>query len=98
MINIPTKLLKDVQEGILTQKDIEKYLIENHTISDIIAAFAELLIVSDGYVNKPKITVSEEEFAQITSLFKIRGLRTLDGMVISETRGRPSKHKTYKAE
>ena len=98
MISIPTKLMKDVQEGILTQKDIEKYLIENHTISDIIAAFAELLLICDGHLNKPKITVSEAEFAQIASLFKIRGLRTLDGTVISETRGRPSKHKIMKQE
>ena len=50
MINVPTKLLKEVQDGLKTQKDIETYLLEKHTISEIISAFAELLIISDDLV------------------------------------------------
>lgn len=96
MIQIPTKLMKEVQDGLKTQKDIETYLLENHTISEIITAFAELIIVSDSFVNKPQITVTQEEYNSIMSMFKIKGLRTLDGVVIEERRGRPKGIKNNK--
>ena len=91
MINIPTKLLKEVQDGLKTQKDIEAYLLENHTISDILSAFAELLILSEDYINRQQIAVTQEEYDAIMGLFRIKGLRTLDGMVVQETRGRKPK-------
>lgn len=97
MINVPTKLLKEVQDGLKTQKEIETYLLENHTISEIITAFAELLIICDDFSNKPQIAVTEEEYKQITSLFRIKGQRSLDGMIVQETRGRKPKLKIEKA-
>lgn len=97
MINVPAKLLKEVQDGLKTQKDIETYLLEKHTISEIITAFAELLIISDDLVNKPQIAVTEDEYKQITSLFRIKGMREINGVVCEERRGRPSKQKIEKA-
>ena len=97
MIIVPTKLLKEVQDGLKTQKDIETYLLEKHTVSEIITAFAELLIICDVLVNKPEIAVTEDEYKQITSLFRIKGLREINGVVCEEKRGRPSKQKIDKA-
>lgn len=97
MINIPNKLLKEVQEGLKTQKDIESFLMDNYSINQILEGFAELIIIAEETVNKPQITVSEEEFQQITSLFKIKGLREINGIVCEERRGRPKKEKILKA-
>lgn len=97
MINVPAKLLKEVQDGLKTQKDIETYLLEKHTVSEIITAFSELLIISDDLVNKPQIAVTEDEYKQITSLFRIKGMREINGVVCEERRGRPSKQKIEKA-
>lgn len=88
MIVIPKALMKSVMDGETPQSELEQHILSNYPITDIIKGYAELLIMSEEYVNKPQITVSQEEFDAITSLFKIRGIRTIDGMVIEETRGR----------
>ena len=42
--------------------------------------------------NKPQqISVTEAEYEMITNLFKIRGQRVLNGVVVKELRGRPKK-------
>lgn len=88
MVDIPNKLIKDIQKGLKTQKDLETYLMSNHSINEILTAFAELILISDDTANRPQITVTQDEYNQIMSLFKIKGLRSLDGMVVAETRGR----------
>lgn len=88
MINIPKTLIKAISEGNQPLSDLEQYLLSNYTIGDILKAFAELIITTEDVVNRPPISVSQEEYNTIMSLFKIRGLRTIDGMVIEETRGR----------
>lgn len=95
MIPIPKTLLKAIKEGEATPFDLVNHL-QSFPINDILNAFAELIIISDDMVNKPQITVTEEEYNTIMGLFKIKGQRTLDGMVISETRGRPKKQKIVK--
>ena len=91
MINIPKTLIRGISEGNQPLSDLEQYLITNHTIGEILTAFAELIITAENAVNKPQISVSQEEYDAIASLFKIKGLRTVDGITIQETRGRKPK-------
>lgn len=90
-LNIPKTLIKAISEGNQPLSDLEQYLISNHTIGEILTAFAELIITAENTVNKPQITVSQEEFDAITSLFKIKGIRTIDGVAVEERRGRKKK-------
>lgn len=91
MINIPNKLLKSILDGELPQSELEQYLLSNYPITEIIKAYAELIVVSECAVNKPQITVTQEEYDTITSLFKIKGIRTINGIITEETRGRKKK-------
>lgn len=74
-------------------------MITNKTIKDlfneILTAFAELIILSEDFLSPKPISVSQEEYNRILSLFRIKGLRTLDGMMVEETRGRKP-NKMYK--
>lgn len=87
MIQIDPKLLKSIKEGNATQKDLINHL-SNYPLNEILTAFAELIILSEDFLSPKPISVSQEEYNRIMSLFRIKGLRTLDGMVVEETRGR----------
>lgn len=96
MIQIPKQLLKQITDGENPQRELEKHLLNNYPINEIIKAFAELLITTEQTINKQPIVVTQEEYNTIMSLFKIRGIRTLDGVEIRENRGR--KPKIYKGD
>jgi hypothetical protein len=91
MIKLPKDLLRDISEGNKPISDLEQYLLSNYPIKEILEAFAELIITSENTVNKPQITVTQEEFDTITSLFKIKGVRTINGVAVAEKRGRKKK-------
>jgi len=94
MIQIDPKLLKSIKEGNATQKDLINHL-SNYPLNEILTAFAELIILSEDFLSPKPISVSQEEYNRILSLFRIKGLRTLDGMTVEETRGRKP-NKMYK--
>ena len=96
MIQIPKQLLKQLQEGENIQKELETHLLTNYPITEIIQAFAELLITTEQTINRQPIVVTQEEYDTITSLFKIRGIKNVNGVLEQETRGR--KPKTYKGD
>ena len=87
MIQIDPKLLKSIKEGNATQKDLINHL-SNYPLNEILTAFAELIILSEDFLSPKPISVSQEEYNRIISLFRIKGLRSLDGMVVEERRGR----------
>lgn len=91
MITIPKQLLKQITEGENPQRELEKHLLNNYPINEIIQAFAELLITTEQTINRQPIVVSQEEYDLITSLFKIRGVKTVNGVICEETRGRKPK-------
>lgn len=91
MITPPKTLIKAVLEGSQPISAIEQYLLSNYTIGEIISSFAELLVGMDEHLNRPKISVSQEEYNVIISLFKIRGLKEVNGVIVEETRGRKPK-------
>lgn len=93
MIQIDPKLLKAIKEGNATQKDLINHL-SNYPLNEILAAFAELIILSEDFLSPKPISVSQEEYNRIMSLFRIKGLRSLDGMMVEERRGR--KPRTFK--
>jgi hypothetical protein len=88
MLDIPRALLSRVKAGE-SREELEQYLINNYPIPQIIKAFAELIVVSDDATNKPQILVTQEELDAINALFRVRGMRMVDGEVRRETRGRP---------
>lgn len=87
MIQIDPKLLKAIKEGNATQKDLINHL-SNYPLNEILAAFAELIILSEDFLSPKPISVSQEEYNRIMGLFRIKGLRSLDGMMVEERRGR----------
>ena len=93
MIQIDPKLLKAIKEGNATQKDLINHL-SNYPLNEILAAFAELIILSEDFLTPKPISVSQEEYNRIMGLFRIKGLRSLDGMMVEERRGR--KPRTFK--
>lgn len=91
MITIEKTLLKQINEGLESPKVLERALYK-YPIDEVIKSFAELLLMADDYMNRPQIVVSEDEYKQITNLFKVRGQRIKrDGTVVEETRGRRKK-------
>ena len=96
MIDIPKNLVKAIQNGQAPLDELIKHL-SCQPMNEILTAFAELILLSEDYINRPQIAVTQAEFEAIQSLFRIKGRKVLeDGTVISETRGRPSKQKTVK--
>lgn len=90
MLDIPRALLSRVKAGE-SREELEQYLMNNYPIPQIIKAFAELIVVSDDATNKQQILVTQEELDAINALFRVRGVRMVDGEVRRETRGRPRK-------
>lgn len=94
MIQIDPKMLKAIKEGNATQKDLINHL-SNYPLNEILTAFAELIILSEDFLSPKPISVTQEEYNRILSLFKIKGMRSLDGVMVEETRGRKP-NKMYK--
>lgn len=91
MLDIPKSLVKAIQNGQAPIEELTKHL-SCQPMNEILSAFAELIMISDDYVNKPQITVTQAEFDAIKGLFKIKGQKILeDGTVVEETRGRRKK-------
>lgn len=91
MIDISKSLVKAIQNGQASIDDLISHL-SNYPINEVLRAFAELIMLSDEYVNKPQITVTQAEFEAIKGLFKIKGQKILeDGTIVEETRGRRKK-------
>lgn len=88
MLDIPKSLVKAIQNGQAPIDDLINHL-SNYPINEVLRAFAELIMISDDYINKPQITVTQAEFEAIKGLFKIKGQKILeDGTIVEETRGR----------
>lgn len=90
MLNIPQNLIARVKNGESIEL-LESYLMNNYPMPVIIKAFAELIITADDEVNKPQISVTEEEMQMIARLFRIKGTKLVDGELVRERRGRPRK-------
>lgn len=91
MIDIPKSLIRAIKDGLETPRELERYL-RSLPMDDVIRGFAELILVTDEYINRPQIAITEAEWKTIRDLFKIKGQRIKsDGTVVEETRGRHKK-------
>lgn len=80
---ITNKVLKELKEGLITREEVVNELINTYPIKAIVEDYVNLVMETPG--DNVKITVSQEEYESIVSLFKIRG-KKIDGE--TETRGR----------
>ena len=87
MIDIPKSLVKAIQNGQAPLEELTKHL-SCQPMNEILTAFAELIILSEDFLSPKPISVSQEEYNRIMGLFKIKGMRSLDGVMVEETRGR----------
>lgn len=83
---ITNKVLKELKEGIITKDEVVNELINTYPVKAIVEDYVNLVMETPG--DNVKITVSQEEYESIVSLFKIRG-KKVDGE--TETRGRKKK-------
>lgn len=83
---ITNKVLKELKEGLITREEVVNELIDTYSIKAIVEDYVNLVMETPG--DNVKITVSQEEYESIVSLFKIRG-KKVDGE--TETRGRKRK-------
>jgi hypothetical protein len=83
---ITNKVLKELKEGLITREEVVNELINTYSIKAIVEDYVNLVMETPG--DNVKITVSQEEYESIVSLFKIRG-KKVDGE--TETRGRKRK-------
>ena len=80
---ITNKVLKELKEGLISREEVVNELINTYSIKAIVEDYVNLAMETPG--DNVKITVSQEEYESIVSLFKIRG-KKVDGE--TETRGR----------
>lgn len=80
---ISNKVLKELKEGLITREEVVNELINTYSIKAIVEDYVNMTLQNPA--ENMKITVSQEEYESIVSLFKIRG-KKVDGE--TETRGR----------
>lgn len=83
---ITNKVLRDLKEGTIAKEEVVNELISTYSIRAIVEEYVTMIM--DTPMDNVKITVSQEEYESIISLFKIRG-KKMDGDI--ETRGRKRK-------
>lgn len=86
MISVPSTIIKDTKIDNSTKR-LEKYLIENYSISDIVKSLAQIIIETDEQRQQP-ITITEDEMQTLLSMFRVKGQRMVNGVLVKETRGR----------
>lgn len=75
MITINKKTVHLLENGEITIKDVAQDLLEKYPITEIATALAELLTTPKETVGveQTKITVTQQEYEQITGMFRVRG-------------------------
>ena len=86
MIFFSKEMQSKIKNKTATKEELTNYLITNLTVMELAEELADY-IMKDTPASQP-ITVSQEEYDRIVSMFKVRGQRMVDGNYIKETRGR----------
>lgn len=69
-----------------TKEELSNYLLTNLTVMELAEELADY-IMKETPASQP-IAVTGEEYERITSLFRIKGTRQVEGNYVKETRGR----------
>lgn len=83
------ELLEQVKMGQATEEMLVQNIMTVNPLHDIIRFVVETL-KKEPTTTTP-ITVSQEEYERIISLFRVRGIKMVGGELKVERRGRPSK-------
>ena len=86
MIFFSKEMQSKIKSKTATKEDLSKYLLTNLTVMELAEELADY-ILKDAPANQP-IAVTEEEYERITSMFRVKGTRCVEGNYIKETRGR----------
>ena len=86
MIYLTKEMQSKVKTKACTKEELSRYLLTNLTVIEIADELAEFML-KETPVAQP-ITVTQEDMDRIVSLFKVRGVRCVEGNYIQETRGR----------
>ena len=68
-----------------TKEELSKYLLTNLNVFELADELSDYILQDN---TTQTIAVTQEEYDKITSLFRVKGQRCVDGNVIAETRGR----------
>lgn len=86
MIFFSKEMQSKIKNKTATKEELTNYLITNLTVMELAEELADY-IMKDTPGNQP-ITVSQEEYDRVVSMFRVKGTRCVDGNYIKETRGR----------
>ena len=86
MIYLSKEMQSKVKTKACTKEELSRYLLTNLTVFEIADELAEYML-KETPVAQP-ITVTQEDMDRIVSLFKVRGIRCVEGNYVAETRGR----------
>lgn len=85
MIEFSKTMHSAIKSRTATKEELANYLITNLPATEIANELAEYILKENTVT---PISVSQEEYERITSLFRIKGQRLVDGCYVAETRGR----------
>lgn len=84
MLLLAKDFQKEVKDGTADVGSLANHLMRHYSVYELATSLAEMIIAAEE--NSPsKITVSQEEYNQLMSLFRIRGIKDTGE---KETRGR----------
>ena len=86
MIEFSKNMYSAIKNKAATKEEIANYLLTNLTVMELAEELADY-IMKETPVSQP-IAVTEEEYERITSMFRVKGKRMVDGCYVAETRGR----------
>lgn len=86
MIFFSKEMQSKVKTKTVTKEELSKYLLTNLTVFEIADELSDYILKETPEAQP--IAVTEEEFERITSLFRTKGTRFVEGNYIKETRGR----------
>lgn len=85
MIFFSKEMQSRVKSKTATKEELANYLLTNLTVMELAEELADYILKETPAT---QITVTQEEYDKITSLFRVKGQRMVEGNYIKETRGR----------
>lgn len=90
MITLSKEVSRSIENGAITQEELSRILVEDYSAKNIADSLAEAMLEKREETPSP-IVIEKDDYDRIISLFRVKGLRVVDGQVIEETRGRKKK-------
>lgn len=85
MIFFSKEMQSRVKSKTATKEELANYLLTNLTVMELAEELADYILKETPAT---QIAVTEEELERITSMFRVKGTRCVEGNYVAETRGR----------